>query len=68
MSDNSEDLQNAAKPAESAPVAKPAERQLYPWMQGKDAFLEQNPRNLPPMLKRAYAKHLKAQQIAKKGK
>ena len=66
MSEKKEDqVQMASEPAEPATVVKPAERRVYPWMQGKEAFLELNPRNLPPMLRKAHAKHVAA---AKKGK
>lgn len=40
----------------------------YPWMQGKEAFMELNPRNLPLMLRKAHAKHVKAARLAGKGK
>lgn len=64
---------------EIGPVEKPAERAVdkpiepiqpfaYPWMGvGQGGLLELNPRNLPPMLRRAYAKHKKAAS-ARKGK
>lgn len=56
--------QDPEETSEPVVVVKPAERQVYPWMQGKEAFMEQNPRNLPPMLRKAHAKHV----AAKKGK
>ena len=47
---------------------KPTDREpSYDWMKGKEAFLELNPRNLPPMLRKAHAKHVKAR-LAAKGK
>ena len=55
----------AEKPVEKPPI--PAQSFGYPWM-GVDSkgLLELSPLNLPPMLRRAYAKHKAA--AAKKGK
>lgn len=61
----SDKIEPVEKPAEKP--AEPVQSFGYPWM-GVDSkgLLELSPLNIPPMLRRAYAKHKAA--AAKKGK
>ena len=55
------------KPAEGS--SDPAQAKGYPWMGlvHRD-FAAMNPADLPPMLRKAHAKHKKAAMVAGKGK
>ncbi len=55
------------KPVENQ--ADPPQSKGYPWMGlDQNAFVELNPADLPPMLRKAYQKHRKAAKMAGKGK